>query len=274
MRSEILPFPLDVKKGIQYRICACGLSETPPLCDGSHQGTAIEPVIYEPSRDKIVFVCQCQQSKKGIVCDGSHVHVTKRTMAQSKLNEPAIKASVEVGNRNTSMASTDSQQDSPLESALWHLPPDANKEEQVMQAWTNSPLLTGVSRSTSRKLAALTHVRHYKAGEHLFQEGEAGVAGGLIIAGKVRICTGDCTLATLGANQFFGEVALLNDAPRTANAIAETDASISFLVRYQLEEFVLHRPKEGLQIMTNLARLLASRLHHLNSLSGGSDSDE
>ncbi|MEE4249799.1 MAG: hypothetical protein V2I38_04360, partial [Alcanivoracaceae bacterium] len=57
---------------------------------------------------------------------------------------------------------------------------------------------------------------------------------------------------------------LLQDAPRSASAIAVTEATVSFLVRFQLEEFVRHRPGAGLEIMTNLARLLVARLHRGN----------
>lgn len=140
-------------------------------------------------------------------------------------------------------------------------------DQQVLKAWSASPLLVGVRHSVARKLVALTHLRHYRAGEFLFREGETGVAGALIVAGEVEIQAGERSLVTLGAGDFFGEVALLEDAPRTASAQAATDVQVSFLVRYQLEEFVRHRPRAGLEIMNNLARLLAARLHQINSAS-------
>ncbi len=59
----------------------------------------------------------------------------------------------------------------------------------------------------------------------------------------------------------MGETALLEDTPRSATVIADTPVTVSLLVRYQLEEFVQFRPRVGARIMTNLARLLAARLH-------------
>jgi len=138
-------------------------------------------------------------------------------------------------------------------------------DDQVLSAWRQSPLLTDVDKRIATRLVKLTHVRQYRTGEFLFQQGEAGVAAGLIIQGRVHILSGDRQIATLESGDLFGEVALLEDAPRTASARADGDVLVSFLVRYQLEEFVRHRPLAGAQIMTNLARQLALRLHHSNS---------
>ena len=154
----------------------------------------------------------------------------------------------------------------PVQAQLWRNPFRRDSvEARVLRAWSESPLLQGVRAGVARKLVALTHVRHYRAGEFLFREGEAGVAGALIIHGQVQIQSGGRDLVTLSDGDFFGEVALLEDAPRTASAVAATDVQVSFLVRYQLEEFVRHRPRAGLDIMNNLARLLAGRLHQINS---------
>lgn len=152
------------------------------------------------------------------------------------------------------------------ESIRWQNPyADEPLDQQVFKAWQQSPLLAGIKASDAHKLVALTHLRNYRSGEFLFSEGETGVAAGLLIGGEVAIRSGDNVLVTLKPGDFFGEVALLEDAPRTASAVASQDARVSFLVRYQLEEFVRHRPRAGLDIMTNLARLLATRLHRLNS---------
>lgn len=158
-------------------------------------------------------------------------------------------------------------QDDHGEALRWQNPyGDEPLEQQVFKAWQRSPLLAGIKAADAHKLVALTHLRNYRSGEFLFSEGETGVAAGLLISGSVAIRSGENVLVSLKPGDFFGEVALLEDAPRTASAVASEDAQVSFLVRYQLEEFVRHRPRAGLEIMTNLARLLATRLHRLNSV--------
>ena len=137
-------------------------------------------------------------------------------------------------------------------------------EAATREAWRNTPLLKDIPASVCHKLVERTHLRHYQPGEYLFREGEAGVSAAVIISGKIAIESGDHHIAELGPGDFFGEAALLQDAPRSASAIAMEEATVSFLVRFQLEEFVRHRPGAGLEIMTNLARLLVARLHRGN----------
>lgn len=139
-----------------------------------------------------------------------------------------------------------------------------NPESATRNAWRNTPLLKDIPASVCHKLVERTHLRHYQPGEYLFREGEAGVSAAVIISGTIAIESEGHRIAELGPGDFFGEAALLQDAPRSASAIAEKEAAVSFLVRFQLEEFVRHRPGAGLEIMTNLARLLVARLHRGN----------
>lgn len=132
------------------------------------------------------------------------------------------------------------------------------------QAWRNTPLLSDIPAAICNKLVERTHLRHYQPGEYLFREGEAGVSAAVIISGSIAIQSDEKRIAELHPGDFFGESALLQDAPRSASAIALSEATVSFLVRFQLEEFVRHRPGAGLEIMTNLARLLVARLHRGN----------
>ena len=134
----------------------------------------------------------------------------------------------------------------------------------IRDAWQHTPLLQDIPAGVCSKLVERTHLRHYQPGEYLFREGDAGVSAALVIDGQIAIESGHARIAELGPGDFFGEAALLEDAPRSANAIAISEATVSFLVRFQLEEFVSHRPGAGLRIMTNLARLLVARLHRVN----------
>lgn len=148
---------------------------------------------------------------------------------------------------------------------LWQNPfRRQDQDRAIREAWRRTPLLQDIPDAVCNKLVERTHLRHYQPGEYLFREGEAGVSAALVIAGRIAIESGTTRLAELGPGDFFGEAALLEDAPRSASAIAITETTVSFLVRFQLEEFVNHRPGAGLRIMTNLARLLVARLRRLN----------
>lgn len=74
---------LELEPGT-YRWCACGRSRNQPFCDGSHEGTGLEPVeitLDEPTRIKL---CLCKRSRHAPRCDGTH-----NTIAADEVDGPA-----------------------------------------------------------------------------------------------------------------------------------------------------------------------------------------
>lgn len=65
------PFAVDLAPG-EYYWCACGLSKTQPFCDGSHDGTGIEPVKFAIAEQGKYYLCGCRASGKAPFCDGTH----------------------------------------------------------------------------------------------------------------------------------------------------------------------------------------------------------
>lgn len=65
------PAVLTLEPGTYYW-CSCGRSQNQPFCDGSHEGTAFEPVAFEISETKQVALCQCKRTSTPPYCDGSH----------------------------------------------------------------------------------------------------------------------------------------------------------------------------------------------------------
>ena len=55
-----------------YYWCQCGLSETQPFCDGSHQGTDFTPQEFTLEETTKVWLCMCKHSKNIPFCDGAH----------------------------------------------------------------------------------------------------------------------------------------------------------------------------------------------------------
>lgn len=65
------PVVLQLDRG-DYFWCACGRSANQPWCDGSHEGTGIEPVALEIEAPSTVALCLCKQTGDRPRCDGSH----------------------------------------------------------------------------------------------------------------------------------------------------------------------------------------------------------
>ena len=69
--AQKAPFTVTLDAGENYW-CACGRSQTQPMCDGSHQGTGLTPVKFNLAEPKLVYLCGCKQTKTPPYCDGTH----------------------------------------------------------------------------------------------------------------------------------------------------------------------------------------------------------
>jgi CDGSH-type Zn-finger protein len=66
------PIGVEVKVGRDYWWCACGRSKNQPFCDGSHKGTAFEPVKWTAPASEEVWFCVCKRTTTRPMCSGAH----------------------------------------------------------------------------------------------------------------------------------------------------------------------------------------------------------
>ena len=102
-------------------------------------------------------------------------------------------------------------------------------------------------------------VREFKAGEVIFKEGEQGSEFFVIQSGKVDIQLGNRLLGSLADHDIFGEMALIDPAPRSATAIAKTDVKLVPVGEKQFLFLVSRTPHFALNVMRTLARRLRSQ---------------
>jgi CRP/FNR family cyclic AMP-dependent transcriptional regulator len=106
--------------------------------------------------------------------------------------------------------------------------------------------------------------RSAKAGEIIFKEGDEAEQLFVIKSGQVGIQLGNRRLAELSANSIFGEMALIDDAPRSATAVAITDVELVPVSEKQFLFLVSQTPFFALKVM----RVLAARLRATNKTFG------
>ena len=106
--------------------------------------------------------------------------------------------------------------------------------------------------------------RVYPKAEVIFEEGSQGAEMFVVVSGKVRLSTKslghEVTIATLGPGEFFGEMSLIDGAPRSATATA--DAEETKLVALDTGKFlylISQQPAFALTIMHALCRFIRER---------------
>jgi CRP/FNR family cyclic AMP-dependent transcriptional regulator len=99
-------------------------------------------------------------------------------------------------------------------------------------------------------------VRSYKAGAPIFREGEPGEAMFAVVDGEVEIRKHDRLLETVPEGAVFGEMALIDRSPRSADAIAKSDCTLAVVTQRRFTFLVQETPFFAVDIM----RVLAERL--------------
>jgi CRP-like cAMP-binding protein len=94
------------------------------------------------------------------------------------------------------------------------------------------------------------------AGKYVFRKGEAAKVMYLIIEGEVDLMLGDMVIETATEGAFIGEMALIDEEPRSASARARSDSRVFPIDEVRFQSLVRDTPFFALQMMKTLARRL------------------
>ncbi len=123
------------------------------------------------------------------------------------------------------------------------------------------PLFADVLPADLERLGDCLRSRRYERDEIIFLEGDTGTALGVIASGRVRISLSgsdgrEVTLNVYGPGEFFGEFALLDGEPRSADAVALEPSHLYWLRRDDFLAFVEAHPRAAIGLLTVLSRRL------------------
>jgi uncharacterized membrane protein len=129
------------------------------------------------------------------------------------------------------------------------------------------PMFYGLTDEDLQHLAGALVERRFAAGTMIFDMGDEGSEMYIVESGDVNIhLPGDASrrisLKDLAAGEFFGELALFDAKPRSASALATTDAVLLELSRRTLEDYLEERPRAAMAIL----RTMGERLRETNTL--------
>ena len=128
----------------------------------------------------------------------------------------------------------------------------------------------GLSANELRLLAIYSREERFEANAMIFAEGESGDSLYTVVDGEVRISRrmagmGEEALTILGRGEVFGEMALVDDKPRSADARAHIQGCTVFKVdRQRLEEVLDMDPAAARQFLTLLCSLMCRRVRAMN----------
>ncbi len=130
-------------------------------------------------------------------------------------------------------------------------------------------LFEGLTQGQLAKVAQIGHSRDYPAGAFLFREGEAGQEMYVISQGRVRISKsvpgiGEEALAILEAGQYFGEMAVIEDSARSADAIAHVSCTVWVIERARLDQLMFTDKDLAYVLLWTFVRTLSERPRETN----------
>ncbi len=119
------------------------------------------------------------------------------------------------------------------------------------------------------KVAEIATHRDLPAGAVVFREGDAGSEMYVVVVGKVRISkqvpgVGEEALGILEPGSHFGEMALIDDSPRSADAVAHTACALAVVRREDLDRLMFVDKDLAYDLLWTLVRTLSARLRETN----------
>jgi CRP-like cAMP-binding protein len=105
-----------------------------------------------------------------------------------------------------------------------------------------------------------TNIASLKPGETLFSEGDPALCMYVVRSGTVRVTSGSAVLEEIGAGSILGEMALIEDTPRSATVTAVTDCEIAMVDHRRFLFLVQQTPSFALNVM----KVLSHRLREMN----------
>ena len=130
------------------------------------------------------------------------------------------------------------------------------RSEDAKQQLSAVPLFDGLSKKALERIAAVTKEQRFAAGDEVTIESTRGARFHLVLEGRLAVMKGGREVATLGPGDTVGEMALLDDGPRTATVVAREPSRTLTMASWNFRSLLRAEPT----IMEKILLQLVARL--------------
>ena len=116
------------------------------------------------------------------------------------------------------------------------------------------PIFQGLDNRDLERIASSMKQRTFHAGDTVTAEGQGGIGFFVIESGDAKVTIGGRDRRTLGPGDYFGEVALITDSPRTATIIAETDLRCYGMTSWDFKPLVESHSSIAWKLLQTMAK--------------------
>jgi CRP/FNR family transcriptional regulator, cyclic AMP receptor protein len=135
------------------------------------------------------------------------------------------------------------------------------QQDPKVQVLRSVPLFSGCTDKELQEISKMTKEVEFKQGKQICKQGQTGLGLHVITDGETKVVINGRTRRRLGPGAFFGEMALLDNGPRTADVIAESAVSTLSLSAWDFKEVIGHHPTIAMKVLQEMS----SRLREADS---------
>jgi len=137
-------------------------------------------------------------------------------------------------------------------------------KKELVKLLMRAPLFSRLSAKGVEELLAIASQKKFTAGSTIVAQGITGVGFYLILTGSAQVSRDGERIAELGAGAFFGEMCILDGAPRSADVIAVEDTTCLMLRQWDIRSVISRNPDVGMAMLEELSRRLRKTKHSLS----------
>jgi CRP-like cAMP-binding protein len=134
----------------------------------------------------------------------------------------------------------------------------ATSVDEISRFLAKVPLFRGLKERQLRRLAERMRERDFKANEPIVEQGNPGIGLYIVVNGEARVLRkqadgGQVELDRLVRTQFFGELSLLDEAPRSASVVADVDMKCLVLNKLDFLDELQQEPEMAIEMLKEIA---------------------